>query len=1259
MAEKTTDQCPSTRGKRAVDRAPRLLSETSGRPVWRSVDELVDQPEFREWLHREFPARASELLEGSRRDFLKVMGASLALAGAAAIPGCRRPEHKIVPYSRTVPEEQVPGRATYYATAMPLPGGGAEGLLIETHEGRPTKVEGNPLHPINRGRSSVWSQASVLDLYDPHRLMQVSYQNPARGPLEATWDDFAVWARGADGLARYDASRGQGLAFVMGKQSSPTREAMREAVRRRWPAARWVSYEPLENPGAFEASRLAFGQPMREELRLEHAKRLVLVERDPAYGEADELRQARGLVALRAPMHAQDEQGHAVDMSRIYSVEGALSVSGGKADHRMRLAPSLQPAFVVALARAVMERLGGDASLRAAIEAVPVPAAVSLNTVWVEQCAQDLVDHRGASVVLVGASLPVGVHALALALNAALGAIGPVVRYRALAGDLASDGHRALVDLGQAIDAGEVSTIVCLNANPVYDAPVAARFAARFEKVPTRITLSVHDTETAAASTWRLNGTHYLEQWGDAEAADGTLSIVQPMIAPLYFGKSEIELLAFLAGETFEEEARLTHLEETARKGGAVVVDGPDGPTRAGKADGVFVGDLQAHDAGDLPAWPDGHHAVRAVWRQMMRERFGVTSRAEFEKRWRRSLHDGLLAGTGSIGQTPTPDTAALAGSIRTIRVGSAPSASSLDVLCTVGRTFDGRYAGNAWLQELPDIGSMTTWDNPALISPGTARNMGLVPGGDNPKHVYLREHTTGKMVRLNVDGRVLELPVWICPGVADDTVVLRLGYGRTRGGSVALGSGFDTYQVRPDAGYAAAGATMERVPGEYWIASTQNHWSLEGRTEIVRRVELPAWQKYGNLKINHDDEYKLAASELNFAEQLGTVSHAPPNRAIYHNPFNKGDGDGTGQAEAGSAYSQGPQWGMTIDMASCIGCGVCTVACQSENNIPVVGKREVAKGREMAWIRVDRYFVGELNDPEEILHQPVACVQCENAPCEVVCPVNATVHGPEGHNYMVYNRCIGTRYCANNCPYKVRRFNFFDYGTKPLDGGLNPETSRATGGVFDDALPPNQHFIPPRLRARLSEIEKLQKNPNVTVRSRGVMEKCTYCIQRTNNAKIEAKLKGIEGVPEGFVQTACQQACPTGAIVFGDILDPKSAVYQTRESGRNYAILGYLNTRPRTTHLMAVYNPNPEILKVLDDDRYKHLDWHPHDVKWKKMGLEPHFQHLDEHGQGPAGEPHASGATSFIDLHRREEDAGYALSLKVLKGALGQGGLL
>ncbi|MFI4916217.1 MAG: TAT-variant-translocated molybdopterin oxidoreductase [Phycisphaerales bacterium JB060] len=1259
MAEKNIDQCPSTRGKRTIDRAPRKLAETAGRPVWRSADEYVDKPEFREWLGREFPARASELLEGSRRDFLKVMGASLALAGAATIPGCRRPEHTIMAYSREVPEDQVPGRAKYYATAMPLPGGGAEGLLVETHEGRPTKIEGNPLHPINQGKSSVWSQSSVLDLYDPYRLMQVSFENPARGALQATWDDFGAWARSNDGFARYDATGGRGLAFVAGKQTSPSRDAMRNAVLRRWPNAQWVSYEPLENPSAVEASRLAFGQPMSEELRLENAKRVVLVERDPAYTDNDNLRNARGLMAHRAPMKATDDTGAPVDMSRIYAVEGSLSVSGGKADHRMRLAPSLQPAFVVALAKALMAELGGDSGIRAALDAVPAPQGVTLNDAWIRECAADLAAHPNESVVLVGASLPVGVHALAHAMNAALGAIGPVLRYRPTPSDLASNGHAGLVSLAQAMNAGQVSTVVCMNVNPVYDAPVEANFAASFARVPTRVTLSVQDTETAAASTWRLNGTHYLEQWGDVAAADGTLSVVQPMIAPLYFGKSEIELLAFLAGETFEEEAHLTHLEESARKQGAVVVDGQDGPTRVGNADGVFPEDKAATDAeggSDMPTWPDGHHIVRSVWRSVMRERFDVTARAEFEKRWRRALHDGLVANSATRARTPSANMGNLADAIRGMRLGAAPAAGSMDVLFTPGRTLDGRYAGNAWLQELPDIGSMTTWDNPALVSPATARNMGLVPGGDNPRHVYLREHTTGKMIRLNIGGRTLELPVWICPGLADDTIVLRLGYGRTRGGAVAEGAGVNTNEL-PGAGqYSAIGAEMERVPGDYWIASTQNHWSLEGRTEIVRRVELPAWQKYGDLKIDHSDEYELATSELNFAEQLGTVSHAPPNQSIYENPMNASTGD----PAPGSTYSKSPQWGMTIDMASCIGCGVCTVACQSENNIPGVGTREVAKCREMTWIRVDRYFVGEeLNDPEEILHQPVACVHCENAPCETVCPVNATVHGPEGHNYMGYNRCIGTRYCANNCPYKVRRFNFFDYATKQLEGGLNEETSRATGGVFDDKLPPNQHFIPPRLRAKLSEIEKMGKNPNVTVRSRGVMEKCSYCIQRTNNAKIETKLKGLEAVPDGFVQTACQLACPTDAIVFGVILDGGSAVAKTRDSGRNYAVLGYLNTRPRTTHLMAVYNPNPEILKAgdtKDQERYKYLDWHPHDIKWKKKGLEPHYQHMDEHGHG---EPHAGVGTSFFDLNRSDDDAGYALSLKVLKGATSQGGLL
>jgi len=1273
--EKSIEQCPSTRGQRAIDRGPRALTGSAGRPSWRSLEEFVDAPGFRDWLQREFPSRASELLEGSRRDFLKVMGASLALAGAGTLAGCRRPEHRIMAYSREVPEDQVPGRATYYATAMPLPGGGAEGVLVETHDGRPTKIEGNPLHPINQGRTSLWSQASVLDLYDPYRLMTVTYDNPQRGPLEATWDDFAAWADSERGLAQFDATGGRGLAFVVGKQTSPSRDAMRDAVLRRWPNARWVAYEPLEDTAAVEGSRLAFGEPMRAELRLDRAKRIVLVEHDPTTGGPDELRNARGLVAGRGPDRATDAQGHPVDMNRIYAVEGSLSAAGAKADHRMRLAPSLQPSFVVALARRVLELVGGDERLRSALRAVPTPQGVTLDEHWIEQCALDLAEHRGEAVLLVGRSLPAGIHALAHAVNGALGSIGPVVRFRPLDEDLASDGAASLASLADDMDAGRVRAVVCLETNPAYDAPAGLDMAERLRRLPILVTLSVQDTETSAMATWRLNGAHYLERWGDVVAADGTPSVVQPMIAPLYYGKSEIELLAFLAGERFEEERRLTRLATTARAEGAVVVDGPEGPTRAGNADGVFVGD-PADDAAEGEGgagasadadsrWPSGHHIVRAVWRRKLADGAGVRGVSAFESRWRRALHDGLVAWTAPQGASPAVRAGAVAAAVGALRPLGAPGEGSLDVLFTPGRTLDGRFAGNAWLQELPDVGSMTTWDNPALISPGTAQKMGLVPGGENPKHVYLREQTTAKMVRLRVDGREMELAVWICPGLADDTVVLRTGYGRTRGGPVVEGSGFNTYAVRGGGVWSASGASLERVPGEYLIASTQNHWSLESRTEIARRVELPAWRKYGDMVVEHDDEYELATSELNFAEQLGIVSHAPPNRSIYENPYNESHGE----PAADSEYAKRPQWGMTIDMATCIGCGVCTVACQSENNIPVVGKREVAKGREMTWIRVDRYFVGEdLNDPEEVLHQPMACVHCENAPCEVVCPVNATVHGPEGHNYMVYNRCIGTRYCANNCPYKVRRFNFFDYGTKRLDGGLNEETSRATGGFFDDKLPPNQHFIPPRLRERLTEIEKMQKNPNVTVRSRGVMEKCTYCIQRTNNAKIETKLQDLDHVPEGFVQTACQQACPTGAIVFGDILDPDSAVARSRTSGRNYAVLGYLNTRPRTTHLMTIHNPNPEILRVLDEERYKYLDWHPHDVKWVKKGLEPHYQHGDGYGDGHGGGDHggpADGggdgharASSFIDSLRREEDAGYALSLRVLGGAGAAGGL-
>ena len=1156
-------------------------SGTTGRAYWRSLDELADTASFKEFVHREFPAGASEMLDpATRRTFLQLMGASLALAGAATIPGCRRPDHKIMPYSRQAPEEIIPGKPLYYATSMPLPGGsGAEGLLVETHEGRPTKIEGNPLHPVNQGKSSVWAQASILGMYDPDRRKFPIYRGEGE-PRQATWDDFAAWS--GHHFTKHDKTGGADLAFVVEKKSSPTRDAVRDRVLARWPMARWIAYDAAESPAPGEGSRIAFGSPMREVLTLAKARVIVSLDRDFLQGEGGSLVHAREFASTRRTKTTHDE------MSRLYVAECGMSLTGGQADHRLRIAPSRLPGFAVELARAVLKRLKPPAAkaLADALDHAASGDEHAPNKDWIEVTADDLVHHRGAGLIVAGDSLPAPIHALVHALNAALGNVGKTVAYRALSDENASDSAAGLAELASAIDAGEVTTLVCLGVNPVYDAPAELDFAAKYDAVETTISLDVDTNETGQASTWALDGAHYLESWGDVVAHDGTVSPIQPMIAPLYGSRSDIELLLTLLGE----------------------------------------------------AEPDGHEAVRETWKAN-RGTWRADGGLSFEKWWRRVLHDGMLAGTASS-STPNPSWPAVTKAIEQLDTpgsdgrGGQGGRGGVDVVFATDTMYDGRFANYGWLQELPRDGTRMVWDNAALLSPATARRLGLLPAEDM-EDTYTPKVPKGRMCRVTLGGRSVELAAWVLPGMADDTVILPLGYGRRVCGLVGSGVGFDVYPLRESSARRVAfGATVERISGKYPISSTQNHWTMEGRDSIVRSVDLPAWQAHGDELVEHNDElYATVGDDLNFGERLGELAHAPPNRSIYKNPLN----DSYADAAEGSEAAVGHAWGMAIDLSTCTGCNVCTIACQSENNIPVVGKTEVRKGRELAWIRVDRYFSGDLENPEEMSHQPVACVQCENAPCETVCPVNATVHGPEGINAMVYNRCIGTRYCANNCPYKVRRFNFFDYGTAKYRGKFIGQ------GVF--GRPENVNLIPPRLREKVSQLTRMRMNPDVTVRSRGVMEKCTYCVQRINHARWETKLMDLDRIPDGFFQTACQQACPSGAIVFGD-LNQDSAVKREHEHGRAYMLLGFLNTRPRTRHQVRVRNPNPRLRKPVVDPFH-------HGGHEGSGPSEPHGEGGDGGGGGGGGGGHA-GVFGVIP-GRREADSGYALSLRVLgKGVVG-----
>ena len=1141
------DNCPSSEPKGTPESSPapaRDVSAATGKTFWRSMDEMIGTTEFRDFVEREFPAYASELLDGSRRHFLKVMGASLALAGVASIPGCRRPDHRILAFN-TAPEDSVPGEPLFYATAMQMPGGGCQGLLAETFDGRPTKVEGNPLHPRNKGKSTIWAQASVLGLYDPERSPA---SLTARG-LQA--NDFAAFATLAESqLKAYDQTDGAGLAFMVEKATSPSRDALKTRIMSRWPKAAWHVYDAVDRENTLEGARIAFGRPVRETLDLKRAKLVVSLDRDFLGGDCDPNVERDWAAARFTPGTKPGRIAADSEMSRLYVVETEMTLTGGAADHRLPLRSGQIASFAVALGAALVDRMGGsnDARvLRDAIQNAGVDAGDAPRE-WIDSIAEELASHRGECVLLVGERQDPAVHALAHAINSALGNVGRTVSYRRLDGDAAMSSLGSIRALASSINSGAVSTLMMIGGNPVFDAPADLDFATLLAKVKMSVYLG-EGNETAAAAKFFLPRAHYLEAWGDVQDWDGTYSVVQPMTKPIFGGVSELEMLAAIAG-----------------------IANPDGYE--------IVRDTVASRVG-VPTMLAGTTGI---------------ANPTFETRWRRCLHDGVLAGTeGSI----KPE----AWGVKSADIGRAMAglgertkpAATFDVIFSAcPKLHDGRWATNAWLQELPQQITKTSWDNPALVSRKTAKRLGLNPS----RHMEGPLYNNVQVVSLSVGGKSIEIPIWVQPGIADDTVVLHVGHGRRSGGLIAEGEGVDVYPLRTSQGMSVApGESITPAKGRspFLIANTQDHWAIEGR-DIFREIDLYWWKQSGDEVMDTADAYGNKR-HLDGAERLGIEAHAPVDRNVYKQAPGRGSSiyyykvDDKGHAVLDAEGRKLPpdnkyakpiqQWGMSIDLTTCTGCGACTVACQAENNIPVVGKPEVAKGREMHWIRVDRYYSSESMDEAafenpDMVVQPVPCMHCEQAPCEVVCPVSATTHGRQGTNDMAYNRCIGTRYCSNNCPYKVRRFNFFDYGTKRLEGTTS----------IDAVLPEgvNKDLVPPRLREKDTEVQSMQHNPHVTVRSRGVMEKCTYCIQRINKARMETKLSDLSMVPDGFFQSACQQACPTDAIIFGDIYDydanggKGSRVYQAKADPRTFAMLGYLNIRPRTTYQLRVRNPNERL---------------------------------------------------------------------------------
>jgi len=985
------------------------------RTYWRSLAQIEDRPEFRAALEREFPEGASELPEGvTRREMMMLVGASLSLAGLA---GCiRRPVEEIVPFS-TAPEEIVPGVPRHYATTMPFRRS-AYGLIVESHEGRPTKIEGNPSHPSTDGASCSLVQASVLSLYDPDRSQSVALQGARK-----SWGDFVkAWAPLAQAHA---ADGGAGLAVVSDSFSSPTLARLASELRAKYPKLQWATYEAVSEENRLAGLRSATGRDVDLMLRFDRASVVLALDADPLLNDPEMIRHTRGFAAGRRAGTSGRE------MNRLYAVEGVYSLTGAMADHRLRL-PNRQIApFVAALAARFVPGAAGSAA---------VPAFPAVDARWIDALVKDLQANRGKSLIVAGDRQPAAVHAAVCALNTSLGNSGKTVSYYETK-DAALPNLASLASLVSAMKAGAIKTLVILGGNPVFDAPADLDFASAMAKVPHTIALGHAVDETSAKAEWHIPRAHYLESWGDARAVGGTLSVVQPLILPLFGGRTAVEVLGVMLG-------------------------GQDRP---------------------------GYDIVRETWKPILGE-------AEFDRKWNRVLHDGVLAGSELAEVVPDSKGEIIADFCRTI--GTNPGSSNdLEVVFLPSPALhDGRFANDGWLQELPDPLTKLTWDNPALVSPKTAESLGLADED---------------VVRLEYAGRSLELPVWMLPGMADGVVALTLGYGRQRGGRIGSGVGFDTFTLRSSqAPGFGGGVKVTKLGRTYPLSVTQHHGTMEERP-LVRESTLA--------------ELRSGKKEESAPGALGVFDEDPQHFSLWRE----------------HAYDQGHQWGMTIDLNACIGCNACMVACQSENNVPIVGKVQVRKYREMHWLRVDRYFCGDPSGSPEVVFQPIPCMQCEDAPCEQVCPVAATVHDSQGLNVMVYNRCIGTRYCSNNCPYKVRHFNFFNFTKDTPD------------------------------------ILKLAMNPDVTVRSRGVMEKCTYCTQRINRGKIDAKLAG-RALRDGDVRTACQQACPASAIEFGDIRDQSSRVAKAKADSRNYALLEELNTKPRTTYLAKVRNPNPDLKGVV-----------------------------------------------------------------------------
>lgn len=1041
---------------------------------WRSLAEIAAPPaspdgaDVLDEMGREAASGPAQDLF-SRRNFFQLMGASMALAGVAGA-GCKRYEKDhIAPLARR-PEDQVPGETMQYSTMMEL-GGAAQALVATSFEGRPIKLDGNPDHPFasteasttgpsgrRHAGSTAFAQASVLHLYDPDRS-----QNVLQGGKSTTLEAFQVWLEGA--RAQLAADSGS-VAFLSEATSSPTVSRLRAALKGKLQNMSWYEWEPVSWDNERAGTTLAFGRPLRALPKLDKAETILALDSDIFGDHPASLRFSRDYGKSR---RLSGSLG-ADKMNRLWAVESVFTAAGAAADHRLPLRSEL----ILPLVMALDAQLNGGAA----------PGSEFLREAkvakFLEVLVEELRQNAGRAVVVAGARQPAEVHALVARINDKLGAVGNTLEYAEDADPGRLSHLQAITELSKKMESGAIKTLFILGGNPVYDAPWDTNFEAALGKVATSIHLSEYVNETSAKTTWHLPRAHFLEAWGDARTWDGTLTIAQPLIAPLYGGVSPIELLAMINGE---DTSGLALLKATHKE-------------------------------------------------------LGITSN------WEKMVHDGFVASAAAAAPVapalqpiaaPTLSPSQLSGSRRKngeLEVTFVPSTS----------TYDGRYANNAWLQETPDFFTKVTWDNYALVSPATATDLGL-------------ENDT--IITVKVGERTVDVACYVMPGQAKYSIGLVLGGGRTRAGNVGGDGkkqvGFNTYKVRGVNGFDIATAcSVAKTDKSFTLANVQEHWDIRGRFPGFKDIaqqgiaeRLP--------QIVREEDRDLVVQDKGWKAQ--------PKSQYF-------DDGSRGLALYQEHVYNGHRWAMSIDLGNCTGCNSCMVACQAENNVPVVGKDQVIKNREMHWIRIDRYFKGSPDEPE-IVHQPLACQQCENAPCEQVCPVGATTHSDEGLNDMAYNRCVGTRYCLNNCPYRVRRFNFLDY---------------------------HKEFSEARNRVR-----KLLFNPDVTVRSRGVMEKCTFCVQRIQNAKIKHKALVRSGqlaaetlptsaasanqehveykIPDGEIVVACQAACPTESIVFGDLADPDSRVSQLQADRRSYDLLDELYTKPRNRYMARIRNPNPKLV--------------------------------------------------------------------------------